>query len=74
MAGDEACCRREASKSLENALKLIGLISHGPLLQHAVPTGCTILKAVGGGLIEKRAASVNLLFSKSFEIPLPSQT
>lgn len=36
--------------------RAVGLISHVPLVQQAVPTGFTILKGIGGSTIERRAA------------------
>ena len=43
-------------QDIVGASRAVGLISHVPLVQQAVPTGFTILKGVGGSRIERRAA------------------
>lgn len=43
-------------QDIVGASRSVGLISHVPLVQQAVPTGFSILKGIGGSTIEKRAA------------------
>ena len=43
-------------QDIVGASRAVGLISHVPLVQQAVPNGFTVLKGVGGSSIEKRAA------------------
>lgn len=43
-------------QDIVGASRAVGLISHVPLVQQAVPTGFTILKGIGGSTIERRAA------------------
>lgn len=43
-------------QDIVGASRSVGLISHVPLVQQAVPVGFTIQKGVGGSSIEKRAA------------------
>ena len=43
-------------QDIVGASRAVGLISHVPLVQQAVPAGFTILKGIGGSTIESRAA------------------
>jgi len=43
-------------QEIVGASRAVGLISHVPLVQQAVPNGFTVLKGVGGSSIERRAA------------------
>jgi exonuclease SbcC len=43
-------------QDIVGASRAVGLISHVPLVQQAVPNGFTVLKGVGGSSIEPRAA------------------
>ena len=43
-------------QDIVGASRAVGLISHVPLVQQAVPNGFTVLKGVGGSSIERRAA------------------